>query len=71
MNQPPRLPDQVRQVARLKHFSLKTEKSYIYYIKDFIFFQNKHYPRDMGVTEIHCYLSHLAAEENDDLYSCS
>ena len=40
MNQPPRLLDQVRQVARLKHFSWKTEKSYIHYIKDFILFHN-------------------------------
>jgi hypothetical protein len=40
-SQPPRLMNQVRQVARLKHFSLSTEKSYLYYIHDFILFHNK------------------------------
>jgi len=58
--QPPRLLDQVRQTLRLKHFSLKTEKSYIHYIREFILFHNKQYPREMGVDEIRAYLSHLA-----------
>jgi integron integrase len=63
MTQPPRLLDQVRRVARLKHFSPKTEKSYLYYIKDFILFHNKRHPRDMGVSEIRDYLSYLATEK--------
>ena len=58
----PRLLDQVRQAIRLKHFSLKTEKSYIYYIRDFILFHNKRHPIEMGVDEIRSYLSHLAIE---------
>jgi len=49
---------------RLKHFSLKAEKSYIYYIRDFIVFHNKRHPREMGVAEIRAYLSHLAVEKN-------
>ncbi len=61
MTQPPRLLEQVSRVARLKHFSPKTEKSYLYYIKDFILFHNKRHPRDMGVSEIRSYLSYLAA----------
>jgi hypothetical protein len=64
MTQPPRLLDRVRQAIRLKHFSLKTEKSYLYYIKDFILFHNKRHPREMGVEEIRAYLSHLAIERN-------
>lgn len=62
MTQPqkPRLLDQVRQSMRLRHFSLKTEKSYIYYIRDFILFHQKRHPREMGVDEIRAYLSHLA-----------
>lgn len=62
--QPPRLLDQVRQILRLKHFSLKTEKSYIHYIREFILFHNKQHPKDMGVAEIRAYLSHLAVEKN-------
>lgn len=66
MQQPqaPRLLDQVRQTIRLKHFSLKTEKSYIHYIRGFILFHNKQHPKDMGEAEIRAYLSHLAVEKN-------
>lgn len=45
--QPPRLLDQVKQTLRLKHFSLKTEKSYVHYIREFILFHNKQHPREM------------------------
>jgi integron integrase len=62
--QAPKLLDQVRQVIRLKHFSLKTEKSYLYYIRDFILFHNKRHPLEMGTTEIRAYLSHLAVNKN-------
>jgi hypothetical protein len=64
-SQPPlRLMDQARQVSRLKHFSLSTEKSYLYYIHDFILFHNKQHPTDMGVAEIWAYLAHLAIHKN-------
>ena len=61
---PPRLLDQVREVARLRHFSLSTEKSYVHYIRDFILFHNKRHPKDMGAPEIRAYLSHLAIQRN-------
>lgn len=61
---PSRLLDQVREVARLKHFSLATEKSYVYYIRDFILFHNKRHPKDMGAPEIRAYLSHLVIQRN-------
>ncbi|WP_448572693.1 integron integrase [Trichothermofontia sp.] len=61
---PPRLLDQVRQAIRLKHFSLKTEKSYVYYIRDFILFHGKRHPKDMGAPEIRAYLAHLAVERS-------
>ena len=61
---PPRLLDQVREVARLRHFSLSTEKSYVHYIRDLILFHNKRHPKDMGAPEIRAYLSHLAIQRN-------
>ncbi|MEM1370359.1 MAG: integron integrase [Cyanobacteria bacterium P01_H01_bin.15] len=61
-SQNPRLLEQVRQSIRLRHFSLKTEKSYIYYIRDFILFHQKRHPSEMGVDEIRAYLSHLAID---------
>jgi integrase len=61
--QSPRLLERVREVMRLKHLRLKTEKSYLYYIRDFILFHNKRHPREMGVAEIRQYLSHLATDK--------
>ena len=64
--QPPRLLDQVRETIRLKHFSLKTEKSYVYYIRDFILFHNKRHPRKMGVDEI--VVGAQGCEDHHDLH---
>ena len=56
--------DQVRQVLWLKHMSRSTEKSYLYYILNYIYFHNKRHPQEMGVYEIRGYLSHLATHKN-------
>ncbi len=40
---------------RLKHFSLKIEKSYVHYIRGFILVHNKRHPQDMGADEIRAY----------------
>ena len=61
-SQSPRLLDQVRQVARLKHLSIHTENSYTHYIRQYILFHGKRHPREMGISEIRAYLSHLAVE---------
>ena len=55
---------QVRQVPRLRHMSRSTEKSYLYYVLDYIYFHNKRHPQEMGVDEIRAYLSHLATHKN-------
>jgi len=42
---PPRkLLDQVRDAIRVKHYSYKTEKTYVQWIKRYIFFHNKRHP---------------------------
>ncbi len=56
----PKLLDQVRQVIRVKHYSLRTEESYINWIKRFIFFHNKKHPIEMGEKEIGQFITHLA-----------
>lgn len=60
----PRLIEQVRTVIRLKHYSLRTEESYVQWIRRFILFHNKRHPREMGAEEITRYLSHLARARN-------
>ena len=47
----PRLLDQVRIACRQKHFSHKTEKAYVYWIRQFILFNDKRHPNEMGKQE--------------------
>jgi hypothetical protein len=58
----PKLLDQVRSSLRIKHYSYKTEKSYIYWIRKYIFFHEKKHPKDMGTYEIREFLNHLARD---------
>jgi site-specific recombinase XerD len=44
--------------------SRSTEKSYLYYILDFIIFHYKRHPNEMGVDQVRAYLSHLAIQKN-------
>jgi site-specific recombinase XerD len=68
MNKPienkPRLMDQVRDKLRFKHYSYRTEQSYIAWIKRFIFFHDKRHPNTMGEKEIESFLTHLAVQRN-------
>jgi len=59
---PRKLLDQVRDVIRLKHYSYRTEETYVHWIRRFILFHNKRHPKDMGVAEIEAFLTHLAVE---------
>lgn len=58
--QPPRLLEQVRACLRSKHYSLRTEETYVQWIKRFILFHGKRHPRSMGAPELEAFLSHLA-----------
>jgi integron integrase len=60
----PKLLDQIRNAARLRHFSIRTEEAYLNWIKRFIIFHNKRHPRDMSAADIEHFLSHLATERN-------
>jgi hypothetical protein len=54
--------DRVRNLIRLKHYSIRTERTYLGWIKRYILFHNKRHPKDMGNTEIEAFLSHLAVD---------
>jgi Phage integrase, N-terminal SAM-like domain len=65
MQQPPKkLLDQVRDAIRLKHYSYRTEETYIQWIRRYILFHDKRHPQEMGVPEIKSFLTHLAVEGN-------
>lgn len=57
---PPRLLDQLRARIRVKHYALRTERTYVEWVRRFILFHGKRHPRDMGAPEIEGFLSHLA-----------
>lgn len=59
----PKLLDQVRHRLRTRQYSLRTEQSYLNWIKRFILFHHKQHPRDMNTPEIEAYLTHLAVSE--------
>jgi integron integrase len=59
----PKLLDQVRSVLRVKHYSYRTEQSYIHWIKKYIYFNNKTHPKDLDGKDIAKFLSHLALKE--------
>ena len=64
MNMPPKkLLHQVRDRLRLKHYSIRTERSYTGWIKRYILFHNKKHPKDMGEREIEQFLTHLAVDQ--------
>ncbi len=64
MAQPPKLLDRVRERIRFKHYSIRTEDSYVQWIKRFILFHGKRHPAEMGAVEVEAFLTHLAVEGN-------
>jgi len=58
-----KLLDIVRDKIRFKHYSLATERTYIYWIKYFIIFHNKRHPLEMGKEEIEKFLTYLATDK--------
>ncbi len=60
----PKLLDQVRDRIRVKHYSIRTETQYVQWLKRFILFHGKRHPRELGVTEIEAFLTHLAVDGN-------
>lgn len=61
--QKPKLLEQVRAVARMRHLSLKTEEAYVARIRQFIVFHGKRHPAEMGEGEVREFLSHLAVND--------
>jgi integron integrase len=59
-----KLLDQVREVIRVKHYSLRTENTYVDWIKRFILFHGKRHPSTLGAEEVRAFLSHLATQRN-------
>ncbi len=61
----PDLLQQVRNVIRVKHYALNTEKSYVSWIKRFILFHKKRHPASLGAREVGEFLTHLAVKRRN------
>jgi Phage integrase, N-terminal SAM-like domain len=59
---PPRLLDRVREAIRARHYSHRTEKAYVDWIKRYIFFHHKRHPLEMGAPEVTAFLTSLAVQ---------
>jgi integron integrase len=60
MPEKPKLLEQVRHKIRLKHYSIRTEQSYVAWIRRFILFHDKRHPAEMGTAEVEAFLTDLA-----------
>ncbi len=57
-----RLLDQVREAIRLRHYSIPTERTYLYWIRYFIRHHRMRHPRELGDADVRDFLSYLALE---------
>jgi site-specific recombinase XerD len=60
----PKLLDEVRDRIRARYYSIRTETTYLRWIRDFIIFNGRRHPKEMGAGEVRDYLSHLAVRRN-------
>jgi Phage integrase, N-terminal SAM-like domain len=61
---PKKLLDQVRDLLRIKHYSYRTKRPYVAWIRRYILFHDKRHPNEMGISGIEAFLSYLAINEN-------
>lgn len=60
--QPPKLLTRMREHLRTRHYSLRTETTYVDWARRFILFHGKPHPQDMGAAEVEAFLTYLAVE---------
>lgn len=56
----PKLFDEVRRRLRLKHYSLRTEQAYLYWIRRYIHSNDRRHPRELDGKHVEHFLSELA-----------
>ena len=60
----PSLLDRVREVIRVKHYSLRTEEAYVAWIRRYVRYHGKRHPSELGSAEIEAFLTALAVVDN-------
>jgi len=62
MSKPLKLLDQVKQAIRVRHYSYRTEQSYVMWIKRYIRFHNIQHPQNLDESDVSKFLTHLAID---------
>ena len=52
--------ERAREIIRLKHSSIRTERAYLNWRRRSILFHHKRHPQEMGPVEIEAFLTYLA-----------
>lgn len=60
----PKLLDRMRAEIRVRHYSIRTEETYVDWARRFILFNDKRHPKELGAEEVRDFLSHLAVDRN-------
>jgi len=60
----PKLLDRMRAEIRVRHYSIRTEETYLDWARRFILFHDKRHPKKLGALEVQAFLSHLAVDRN-------
>ncbi len=59
----PRLLERLRDAIRVRHYSRRTEKAYVGWVRRFVLYHGTRHPRELGKAEVGAFLTHLAAEQ--------
>lgn len=61
---PTRFLDQLRLHIRKAGLAYPTEKTYIHWVKRYIYFHHKQHPKDLNVAHLEAFLSHIAVNQH-------
>jgi integrase len=54
--------ERVQEAIRVRHYSIRTEEAYLFWVRRFILFHGKRHPAEMGEAEVAAFLTHLAVQ---------
>ena len=57
-----KLLDQLREQIRYRHYSLRTEEAYVYWVRAYVRWAGMKHPKSLGGRDVEAFLAHLASE---------
>lgn len=62
MDKKPGLLAVTREKMRTRHLALRSEQTYLQWIRRYVVFHKRRHPRELGATEVEQFLTHLAVD---------